>query len=377
MLHLDIPTPAQLEELRTTRSPACVSIYLPTTPLSIDIEASRIALGNMSKQALAQIEQGDLERRELASLRSRVEGLLDVLVDDHEFWRLQANSLAILLTPDHLWTFRLANTLQPHVEVSDRFHLKPLLRAVAFPQVALVLALSENDVRLVEVFAQGAPVRVDVEGLPSDAASAVSTEGNHIRALSDTFKGAERTKIELAKYSRKVDAALRALIGGADVPLFLAAAEPIAPIFRSVSGLTQLAEETIRGNPDRLTDAQLAEAARPLLDAANERKLEQVRSTFSSRSQNGRAATDLSDVARAAAFGAIDTLMVDIDSPLVGTFDDDGGEVEIADHPSIENYGIVDAIASQALATGAKVIAVRADDLPSSSPVAAILRYPV
>ena len=37
------------------------------------------------------------------------------------------------------------------VEVSDRFHLKPLLRSVTFPQAALVLALAQGSVRVIEV----------------------------------------------------------------------------------------------------------------------------------------------------------------------------------------------------------------------------------
>ena len=47
---------------------------------------------------------------------------------------LQAHSLAVLATPDSVRTFRLATAITDMVEVSDRFHLKPLLRAIAFPQ---------------------------------------------------------------------------------------------------------------------------------------------------------------------------------------------------------------------------------------------------
>jgi PAS domain S-box-containing protein len=47
---------------------------------------------------------------------------------------LQAHSLAIFDTPDSIRTFRLATAITDTTEVSDRFHLKPLLRAIAFPQ---------------------------------------------------------------------------------------------------------------------------------------------------------------------------------------------------------------------------------------------------
>ncbi|MEX1118650.1 MAG: hypothetical protein WEB60_07635 [Terrimicrobiaceae bacterium] len=47
-------------------------------------------------------------------------------------------------------------------------------------------------------------------------------------------------------------------------------------------------------------------------------------------------------------------------------------EAETAD-----NYGAVDEIARRALLTGAIVLSVRKEDLPASTPVAAILRYAV
>jgi hypothetical protein len=66
---------------------------------------------------------------------------LDDLADDDEFWAEQAHSLAVFATPELLRTYRLPNRLENAVEVADRFYVKPLLRAVTFPQAGFVLAL--------------------------------------------------------------------------------------------------------------------------------------------------------------------------------------------------------------------------------------------
>jgi hypothetical protein len=66
------------------------------------------------------------------------------LIDDNEFWRFQAHSLAIFATPENMRTFRVPNALEPLVIVSDRFHMKPLLRSVSFPRSCYVLALAQN-----------------------------------------------------------------------------------------------------------------------------------------------------------------------------------------------------------------------------------------
>ena len=104
-------------------------------------------------------------------------------------------------------------------------------------------------------------------------------------------------------------------------------------------------------------------------------ELAEVRAVFEQRAAEERASTDIAEIARAATQGAVDTLLVDIDEKVPG-FVDDGGAVTFADDDAV-SYGVVDEIAKRVLLTGGRVLAVRAPDLPSDSPVAAILRYPL
>jgi hypothetical protein len=129
MLYVDIPSSADLKSLASHRDAICVSIYLPTTPVSQEAAGDRIELKNLAKEALRQLETANADKRRVAALMEH----LDDLIDDDEFWRFQARSLAVLATPDNARTFRVPNTLVSIVEVSDRFHLKPLLRAVGRP----------------------------------------------------------------------------------------------------------------------------------------------------------------------------------------------------------------------------------------------------
>ena len=55
MLHVDIPGRDELRALVDHRAPGSVSIYLPTTPLTQDVGASRIVLGNLVREAEAQL----------------------------------------------------------------------------------------------------------------------------------------------------------------------------------------------------------------------------------------------------------------------------------------------------------------------------------
>lgn len=373
MLHIDLPTQSEFKALNDVRDDACVSIYLRTTPLSQDSDASRIELGNLARQAQEQLEADGFDKRRLASLMEH----FDDLAEDEEFWRLQANSLAVLATADSFRTFRLASTLSPMVEVSDRFHLKPLLRAITFPHAAFVLALSENAVRLVEVFPDLPPSTVTGIDLPRDAASAVGKSTLNDRSHSRRIHGSEGQNVRFRQYARQVDAALRPVLAGRDVPLILAATGRLAPVFRSVNSYPHLLAQGIEDSPDRMTDAELATAARPVLDAADRQRVADFRELFERRTGQGRATADLADAARAATFGAIEALLVDIDTVVPGTVDEETGEIRMADGAGLTSYGVVDEVARRALASGARVLGVRQDDLPAKGELAAVLRYPV
>jgi hypothetical protein len=370
ILPTDIPTRAQLERLLASRGPWSVSIYLPTNPSSRG-EADRIELKNLAGEASGRLEQAGAARADVAAID---EELAD-LVDDDEFWRYQARSLALFFTPTTSVTFRLPNRLVSLVEVSDRFHLKPLLRALTFPHTAFVLALSQNSVRLLEIAPDLEPASVDVPDLPTDVASAVGKSSIRDRAPSRRIQGSEGQKTRMRQYARQIDQALRPLLNGIDLPLILAAAEPMDSIYRSVSSYPYLLATSLPGNPEALSDAELAEGARRLLDDLYRAELRTVRETYALRASQRRASADIADVARAATYGLVDTVLVDIDEVVPGRVDEETGAVSFDDAGDVVNYGVVDEIARRVWLNGGKVLAVRRDDIPGEGSVAAILRY--
>src|SRR3546814_5062664 len=88
--------------------------------------------------------------------------------------------------------------------------------------------------------------------------------------------------------SSDLDQALRPLLTGSGIPLVLAAAEPLASIYRSVNSYAYLAEDTIAGSPEAMTDAQLATRARTILDGIYRDELAAWRSLFETRADQGR-----------------------------------------------------------------------------------------
>jgi hypothetical protein len=371
MLHVDIPSTAMLADLGSARAKICVSIYLPTNPGTHETAAERIALKNLAKEAIARLEAGGVDRRPIAEVSEH----LHDLIEDHEFWRHQARSLAIFATPEGVRTFRVPNLLAQLVVVSDRFHLKPLLRAVTFPNAAYVLALAEGSVRLVEVFADLPAASVRIDGMPIDAGSATGRSNVNDRSPHGRLHGWEGQKVLLRQFARQVDSALRGYLARSDVPLVLAATQPLAAIYRSVNTYPHLTEATIEGSPGDLSDDELAEQARAVLDGLYREELARLRTLFEIRESQGRATTDMDRVARAATFGAVAVLLVDIDEITPGSVDEQTGAVTFENDPDALSYGVVDEIAHRVMRAGGRVLGVRNDDIPGGKALAAILRY--
>lgn len=371
MLYIDLPTRDEIARLAASRADACLSIYLRTTPLTQAAQASRIEFGNLLREGEQQLVDASFDKRRLAKLMEP----LRELIDDDDFWAFQANSLAVFATPDSTRTYRLANELSSMVQVADRFHLKPLLRARTFDHSAYVLALSENAVSLVRTHAGLPPEKIKVPDLPISAADAAGQSTLNDRAASRRIQASEGQNVRFHQFVRKVDAALRPVLAGQDVPLVLAATGRLADIFRQMNSYPHLLDDGIVESPDRLAERELAEKARPILDAAYAAEIEKIRALYAERAVSGRATSDVSSAAHAATFGAVDTLLVNIDSVLPGFVDEETGTVTFVEVDDAAAYGIVDEIAGRALANGARVLGVRADDLPEGKELAAILRY--
>lgn len=363
-MYVNLPTAAELEHLLGVQDTDCVSVYVPTTPGTDDVDSARIAWKNQAAEAIAELGARGVGRL------SSFEELVDDLDDDESFWFHQARTLAVFTDGDHLHSFQLPNRLDAITRIGDRYHLKPLLRSVTFPSSGLVLALAQGSVRVLEVGADFGPVELKVPNLPLDAASHAGKASLGDRSPTGRIQGGEGRKLRLAQYARAVDRALRAELKGQDLPVVLAAAEPIASIFRATTTLPQLATEGISTSPEGVSDEDLAAAARTVIDGVHEASLAKVRTMFADRLATGRAVSDLADIARYSTRGQIDTLLVAIEPVVIGAISA-AGDLTLGE----EGDDVVDEMARRTMATRGQVLAVRSADLPAGDVAAAILRW--
>jgi hypothetical protein len=391
MLHIDIPTLEEFKALAQIKGETCVSLYLPVSPLVEHIRANRIAFRDLAREALAQLREGGTDKRKIAVFEQRFDHLagLERDVQDEDkvrklqrakpdafdtFWHYQANGLAVLSTSGLMRMFRLPDPPKPLAEVADRFHLTPLIKTMTSPHDVFVLALAEESARLIHAFVNFPPVRLQIPDLPRNAEEATRRPSFHVRAPRRRLQNLEGEKVLLHKYVRKVEQAVHGALAGLNTPLVLAAEEPMSSMFRSLNTYPRLADEMIEGNPDQVTDAELEDAAIPILDRLYSRELKAAIALYDELKPR-RATTDVSYAAHAATAGAIEQLLVDLDAVIPGLVSDLDGSVTYSASDDAETYSVVDEVARRALSTGAKVMGARREELPDRAPLAAILRY--
>jgi hypothetical protein len=391
MLHIDIPTLEEFRALAQVKGETCVSLYLRTSPSGTDAKFNRTAFKDLAKEALSQLRQAGVDKGKINLFEEqfdRFAGAEHNVQDEDKirklqrakpdpiesFWHYQANGVAVLTAPGMMRTFRLPDPPKALAEVADRFHLTPPIRVMSSPHDLFVLALAEESVRLVHAFVNFPPERRQVLDLPGSAEEATRRPSFHVRAPRRRLQNLEGEKVLLHEYVRKVEQAIHGVLAGSNRSLVLAAAEPLASMFRSVNSYPRLANEMIEGNPDLMTDAELEDAAIPVLDRLFAQELKTVIALYDELKPE-RATTDVSYAAHAATAGAVDQLLVDFDAVVPGLVSDIDGSVIYSASDDAETYSVVNEVARRALFTGARVMAARREELPDRAPLTAILRY--
>ncbi len=370
MAHKDIPSRGDIDLLAEVRDPHCVSIYTPAGSMPEDGERARLELKNQLRDVTTQLEAANADKSVIENVKTSVESLLS----DSRFWQYQSKSLAVFIGGDRFDTYRLPNEFTATVDVADRFYIKPLLRTITFSQSAYVLALSQNSVRLVKVTADQPARELEPADLPSDLDSYLNLD---LSGKATFGRGSEDGDLRAQQFTAAINNALLPVLRNEKLPLILASADPLASAYRRTNSYEFLAEETIPGNPEALSPEQLAERTRPILDELYAAEIEEVREDFRARAAQGLGSTDLAHITRAAVYNAIDSLMVDIDTRIPGYVDEGTAQVVESDEDNASNYGVADEILRRTLIARGKVYAVRADDMPDGSAIAATFRYPV
>lgn len=384
---MDVFTGTDLEDIVSTQAELCISMYLPTRRRGGEIQQNPIRFKNLLQKAAERLA------RDYGLAPADVDELLAparALVDDMAFWRHQSDGLAAFLTPDDFRTYELPVAFDDLVVVGRRFHVKPLLQLLSGDGRFYVLALSQNDVRLL----QGTRFTVDAvdaADLPASFQEALALDEpeRHLQLHTGDRAGTgaggifhghgvvneEAEKERIRQYFRMIDAGVGEFLAGSSAPLVLAGVAYLHPIYAEVNSYPHLVEEGVTGNPDEWSAAELHERAWPLVADRFARARRSAEESYRQLKHAGNTATGVEAIVPAAHYGRVDTLFVALGTRRWGRFDPETGELTRDDNQRGGSGDLLDLAAVQTLANGGTVYAVPVDAMPDEAALAAVLRY--
>lgn len=380
---IDLLTHDDLSELARLDGGTHVSLFMPTRRAGPETRQDPIRFRNLLRRAHALLtEQEGLSTSDADGMLADVRPL----VDDQDFWQYQADGLALYAAPGLTRMFRVPLNLAEDISVGPRFRLRPLLPLLADDGHFLVLALSQNEVRLYEG-TRFTIAELDPGPMPTSMAEALAHEdheaelqvrvGGEAGMFHGHGEGGEIDKQALERYFRAVDRGLIDRIGsGRRTPLVLAGVGYYLPIYASVTGHPVLVEPAVEGNPEGTSPRELHAAAwavvAPRFEAARHAAVE----SWQQAEGTGATSTDITTVVQAALDGRIDTLFLADSPPVWGrTGGDVPPTVDVHDTQQAGDIDLLDFAASETLLTGGTVYT--GDTVPSGDghPVAARFRW--
>lgn len=238
------------------------------------------------------------------------------LIKDEAFWLTQCDGLAIFATPEGTRHFRLDRGFTPQVTVGDHPNLRPVLSLVTNDLEFLLLALSQNKVRLFA--ADRATITpLPLEDIPGSAEEVKGAAVNEPRIQHQTSHGAgpahgtgPREHNVLSGFLQNVGKNVEKRFTNDKRPMVLAAVDEHQGALRDQFKTVTLLDSIVSGNPDRVSELDLHAAAWPLVKEESIRRHDHLVDRLSEALGTGLATNDPELIMTESMTGRVETLIL-------------------------------------------------------------------
>jgi hypothetical protein len=260
---IQLPTQSEFEMLKTFIHPKSLTIYNPSISAGTSGNSDRIQLKNSLKEARQLLSLHHLDAGAIETLLRPAEKLLD----GEEFRASRQHGLALFMHQDFFEYYHLPSKgYEASVTFGTGFELEPLEQIIRDNPPYYVLALSHNDVRLLQGD-QYTIEQLDIQAFPSNMLQTLNIDeipqniiemhnvgsagnGRGTEAFHGQYDKTHVDKAMLTEFFRRIDAKLHAITKD-KIPLILGGVEYLLPLYRQVSTYPHLVLDEIRGNLER------------------------------------------------------------------------------------------------------------------------------
>jgi hypothetical protein len=379
---MKLPLRLELQDLLKQNGGPCVSIFMPTYRTSgADRRQGATQLENLLDKATERLIERGIRRPDADEMLERARAL----ARDTTYWQNGlADGLAVFLSRRFFREYKVPLALDPKLFVDVRFHIAPLLPLYSGDTRFYILAISQNEVRLLEGNRHEIH-EIAPKGLPKslvDALQKVAAIEPRPQLLHDDRNdqlghgaGLEHVNHRLERYFHEIDTNLLNLIGGDQAPLVLAGVERNVGLYRQVSSYKKIPAGFIDGNPELMSPKQLHAAALAIVEPFVRQQEELARQQIDKLGGTQRVTTDPGEIIPAAQNGRIDTLFLREGHQVWGSFDSARNETHLHERAEDGDQELVTVAAEQTFLNGGAVFFCDERHGPRGSPMTALLRY--
>lgn len=386
---MSILTRDDLQTLYQEQEGVCISIYMPTNPSETETDQGRIQLKNLLAEAEKHLLAAGLRVPDAQKLLEPAHKLLW----DKLFWRYQNEGLALFLSAETFYHYHLPYHFEAQAVIAGRFHIKPLLPLLADDGQFFILALSQNEVRLLQGTRHSIG-EVDMADIPTSLAETLAADGPEKQLQFHTSSGSpgggkraaifhghdasgKLSRTNIRRFFRQINSVLSAWLVNEHAPLLLAGVDNLLPLYKEVNSYPHLLEEVITGNPEMLRAEELHQRGWTIVQPLFQQARRQAGAEYQRliRNDSKKAANDPLQIIQAAFNGRIETLFVALGQRLWGRFDPETGTVDLHQEKGGGDGDLLNIAIIQTMMNGGAVYAVPLEEMPSRNILAAVYRY--
>jgi len=372
-------------ELLDAREPPCLSLYQPTSRRHPENVQDPIRFRNLVRTMERSLQQS----YPTEDVRPLLEPFR-ALADDHDFWNTTHDGLAVLGAAGFFRIYRLDRPVGEFANVADSFHTKPLMRIVQSADRYQVLGLDRHKITLFEGNRDALEEIDPAAGVPRTIGAALGEELSEPHQTVASYgtgaggsamhhgHGAKGDEVDgdAERFFRAVDrAVLEHHSRLARLPLVLAALPEHHALFQRVSHNPFLIQAGVEIDPGSLTIDALRERAWLVVEPEYLARLAELVEDFGTAKSKDLSSDDPARVTKAAVAGQIATLLIEADRQLPGRIDTASGAVEADELSKTSVDDVLDDLGEIVLRAGGQLVIVPAEQMPTSTGVAAIYRY--
>ncbi|MCD0460598.1 baeRF3 domain-containing protein [Roseiconus lacunae] len=376
----ELPSKELLNELANETSERCVSIYMKTATAGPETTQAPIRLKNLVRQAHEQLDGGN------DTLKKALEEVAG-MEHDSTFWQHQSHGLAILISPTRQAWISLPTEPKEEVTVGSHFSLCQLAAQSNTMATPLVLTLSWERASLLHVH-QSSVTEVTTGGFPAAYGDIVTERdpeqqlqyhtqsggsgGSDVAMYHGQGLGEQKIEADRQMYLNQIAKRLRSHAYDHDGPLWIMATEEVQGHFKSNCDLT--IGHVISASPDSLNETarntRLLETRQSQTHGVSDSLGEKLGNALG----KGLGSTKLDEILLAALDGRVETLIVQQQTPVRGSFDKDKRSVSVSpDGPD----NLLDEAVRLTIQTGGEVVVADERDSEQTNASAAIFRYSI